>query len=368
MNKKYDYLKIVANFDKVQYKIYQVIIENFDDFCGKLHYAITLNVRGCAQIFHDTKSQFKEYLLEETDALEVTRFESYLISFLERNKKFSEFFNDREKTYINISTSLIRAFLNRTKNLKTNLNLIEMIYQNYVKYIHTNAGRSLIYDEDYQLENCSYYEKNTDTYESLNKCKKELISATGIGLVSNLIVSSLWDEMFRGRGRVNFKECERKVWEKFDKEKLPHSTLFLRMKSLYCQMLSNLLKLGLLNKYFDTSLVFNIDGKNYNIESAVELWLNQARVDYFYEKKSQNRSRINYIDLVDGVERFCKDKGIKYSTRLENPEALIALKCDSNFVRSKGTKLYFYKNGVWKDFKNNKSGYLTELIPKNYLS
>lgn len=366
MNKKYDYLKIISDFDETQYKIYELIITNFNDFCDKLYYNITLNVKGCSQIFQDTKSQFFEYLKEDTDALQVSRLESYLVSFLERNKEFSNYYKDKPICYSSIINSIMSAFLNKTKTLKTNLNMIEMIYQNYIRYIHTDSGRSLIFDSEYKLENTPYYDKDSDTYINLNKCKNEVIHKTGIGLVSNLIVSLLWDEMLNGRGKVNFKECERKVWEKFDKEKLPHSTLFLRMKLLYAQMLDNMIKFGLIEKYFDTSIIFNIDGKNYNIKSAIEMWLKTARLDYFYEKKSHNPNRMNYIDLVDGVEKFCREKGIRFSTNLENSNALIALKCDANFNPNKSSKLYFYKNGVWKDFKTGKSGYLTELVPNNY--
>lgn len=367
MNKKYDYLELVANFDKVQYRIYQTIIDNYNDFCDKLHFNITLNVKGCSQIFQDTKTQFIEYLQEDTDALEVSRLESYLISFIDRNKEFSEFYKDKPIIYSSVVNSTMRAFLNKTKTLKTNLNMLEMIYQNYIRYIHSDTGRSLIYDEEFKLENTPYYDENSETYINLNKCKKEVIKRTGIGLVSNIIVSSLWDEMLNGKGRINFKECERKVWEKFDKNKLPHSTLFLRMKLLYVQMLDNMIKFNLIDDYFDTSILFSIEGKTYNIKTAIEMWLQEAKIDYFYEKKS-NLNRINYIDLVDGVQQFCRERGIKYTTRLENDNALIALKCDSDFNSHKSSKLYFYKNGVWKDYKTGKSGYLTQIIPKTYFS
>lgn len=360
MNKKYDYLKIVSQFDPRQYKIYETIIDNLDDFCERVHLGIVRNKAGCHQVFQDTKSDFLRYLKEETDGLEVSRIESTVISFIDRNTKFVDFYKKHPICYSSVSSSMLRGWLNKTKTLDVNMTQLDMIYQNYIKFIHTQPG------VDFLDNDIPYYDNQAeDVVKKLNQCKRKVIRKTGNSVVSNLICNVLWDEMFLSQGKINFKKCENKIWETFPQSKLPHTTLFTRLKSTYVNLLTNLLQDNLIDNYFDTTQLFMIEGKTVNVKTAIEEWLKKAKIDLFYEKKTT--PRINQTKIVEAVEKFCQDRGIMYKEMTSNPEVLIACKCDLYYARHKSPKLYFYKNGVVKDFYNDITTSAKNALPKGYL-
>lgn len=366
MNKKYDYLKLVSNFDTRQYKIYESIIDNLDDFCDRVHLSILRNKAGCHQIFTDTKSDFIRYLKEETDGLEVSRIESTIISFIDRNKSYVNFYKKHPICYSSCSSSMLRGWMNKTKTLDANLNQLEMIYQNYIKFIHTNPGLCFL-EDDIATFDKPFYDNSEEVQKKLEECKRKVIRKTGNSVVSDLICDVLWNEMFLSQGKINFKACENKVWEVFPKEKLPHTTLFGRLKTTYVNLLNNLLQDNLIENYFDTTQMFVIEGKTYTVRTAIEEWLKTAKVDLFYERKNGLGSRVSQTKIVEAVEKFCKDYGIAYKEFNSNPDVLIALKCDMYYTRHKTPKLYFYKNGVVKDFYNDISTSVKNALPKGYL-
>ena len=92
-----------------------------------------------------------------------------------------------------------------------------------------------------------------------------------------------------------------------------------------------------------------------------------------YNKQLLAADIITYVDTLDMYRTnipdgfFDRNKLMNRNKyMIDNSDVLIALKADSNFERKKNYKLYFYKGGLYKDFRTGRYGNVKELFPAEF--
>ena len=359
MNKKRNYLSILAHFNENQNKIYSKYLANRDYFEEKLFYSIKNEIAGCSELFLCTKDIFKEWLEEDIQGDIVPRIDTYMIYFLNCDIEFVEQFKDAN--YEPLFISIIRAWNNKTKSLKVNLSQAEIIYLKYISYLNCASGKMKL-SVSPLFEDLAYSDEN-DTFQNLEECKKYVLKIAK-NPIEFFIMNKLWDMTFYSR-KFSYKEISEETKNTFG-EKITKTKAFNIIKHIHIKIYEYLMESGLFEKYFDTERIFEMDNKIYTIESLIEKWIKSIPADYiFYEKKTR-RVSIPNVELVSIIKNFCISRGLKYTTRTTNSDVLIALKADSNFERKKNYKLYFYKGGLFKDFRTGRFGNVKELLPAEF--
>lgn len=359
MNKKRNYLGILSNFNEYQNKIYSVYLMNREYFEEKLFYSIKNDVAGCSELFLCTKELFKEWLEEDIQGETIPRIDTYMIHFLNSDNEFCEKFNSLH--YEPLFLGIIRAWNNKTSSLKVNLSQIEMIYLKYISYLNGSSGKMKLSISPL-FEDIAYNDEN-NIFQNLEECKK-LVLKISKNPIEFFIISKLWDMTFYSR-KFSYKDISEETKNTFG-DKITKTKAFNIIKHIHIKIYEYLIESGLFEKYFDTERIFEMDNKIYTIESLIEKWIKSIPADYiFYEKKTRRLSIPN-VELVSFIKNFCISKGLKYTTRTSNSDVLIALKADSNFERKKNYKLYFYKGGLYKDFRTGRYGNVKDLFPAEF--
>lgn len=350
---------MLSDFDVSQNKVYNKYLINRDYFEEKLYYSIKNDVAGCSELFLCTKEIFKEWLEEDIQGEIVPRIDTYMIHFLNSDIEFCKKFESAH--FEPLFLGIIKAWNNRTKSLKVNLSQTEIIYLKYISYLNGAAGKFKLSTSP--LTEDITYNDSTDTYENLEECKR-LVLKTSKNPIEFFIMNKLWDMTFYCR-KFSYKDISEETKNTFG-DKITKTKAYNIIRNIHVKMYEYLLENDLFERYFDTESLFQMDGKVYTIESLVEKWIKSIPADYIFYQKKTRRMSIPNVEVTSIIKNFCIERGIKFTTRTTNSDVLIALKADSNFERKKNYKLYFYKGGLFKDFRTGRYGNVKELLPTEF--
>jgi hypothetical protein len=147
---------------------------------------------------------------------------------------------------------------------------------------------------------------------------------------------------------------------------------------LFVKLLKSLLKGDRIERYFDSTYTINIEGSYHNIRSALEYYLLTTQEDLTISapKKAVKSAKIinNKVnahaytkdELKIVIDNWCKANGIPYSFSTGYYKSIAKLKADVELKKHKQYKLWIYEGGGYRDFYSNQTGYITNLIPKEY--
>lgn len=370
---KYDYAKLLNTFTTKEFQMYSMLSQNEDYVAEKIYEACKYDVAGCANLFLNTGDKFKQWLcFYGPENQGFSYFDTELIGHIKRNGKWAEDYYGIIGDYEAATKYLIASWSNKTKTLKANMSKLEMIYQRYTRFIMSPAGQDFAFaksldsfTDDIAMEEGAYYNDrpfyDDPVYKlvQLNKFKKFLILKYCKTPYQCLEMQTIWDMVFHGNGKLNYKEAERIIWKEISKEEFPHATLYLHLKKMTTVLLKEVL--AHVDEYFNTDATYEIDGKVYTIKTALEKYLTDAKMEYFIESL-QHRSRTSNVAIVDYVTKWADARGLISSTYSSNPNVLVQVKGDSYGITHKGWKLYFYKGGGFKDFFNKITGFYEDLV------
>lgn len=376
MNKKIFYINSITKFSDKQFRMFGVLTNNEEYVIQRVYNAIKNCVPGAADIFLMSSHPFKKWLADNAEDV-LSRFDTYLIRFLELNKKYIDTI-DSGLGIDDLTNLLIGSWSHKTKTLKANLSQLQMIYYAYTRFLHTARGQDFLYGRSiYDMTDDAVYNEGLYTYitpffdtlayreAQVRKCKKEVLIATSRNAIENCIVRNIWDETFTAPV-FSYKHVLYKIRKELSDKALSDSSIYRSVKKLQVKMLTEILKHNRIEKYFDDTLVFSIKDKEYTIRSAIELWLAQAKYTLAIEKKQYKG--ISNVKLVEVVSNFCHKHGLEYSTQCTYTNGLIRIKSDAYFNSKKDYKLYFYKGGGFKCFRTGMSGHILSIIPQEYFA
>lgn len=368
MNRKYDYMDILSKTSTKEFDVFRIAFTNDEDFAYKIFEAIKLNVPGISDLYLRNPRFFIEFLLGTSHIQQLTRLEVYLLNSIRLNKNFYNNLNyDSAPHLINI---IVGSWLNKTKTLKTNVNQLQMIYYNFMEFSVSDAGQDLLYASSVFSPDITaipddrevpFYESYAYRVLQVKKCKKIVLKHFTKTALENCIVRYIWDEIFEGSN--NNKNIIKKVHENISEKYLTDSRLYQLIRKYKVDLLEVLLDGSYLEDYFDLSRTYMIDGKVHNLRTAMEQFLLTASLDY----EEHKYYKLSAAKITEVVENWSRSNGIRYSD-CQSSDALIACKVDSNLNTHKTPKLYFYKNGVVKDFYTGQSFNVKKFIPQEYWS
>ena len=184
--KKYDYLKILTGFNQQEYSIFYRLSMVEEHVAMEIFNAIKASVPGCSPLFFNNPDKFLQWFTFYSPENEtLSYFDTKLIGHIHRNKSWAkDYYGDLNDTEA-ILIYLIASWQNKTKTLKANLNMLHMLYLEYVRFLNSNKGQDFLYgkslswltdDETYE-EGLYYVDKpywETELYrqQQLMKFKK----------------------------------------------------------------------------------------------------------------------------------------------------------------------------------------------------
>lgn len=366
--KKYDYLKILTSFNHQEYSMFYQLSMNEEYVAHEIYESIRQSVPGCSLMFMQTPNQFIQWFTfysPENESL--SYFDTKIIGHINRNKKWAEEYYGDLTNVDNILVYLIASWRNKTKTLKANMNMLQMIYHEYIRFLNTEKGQDFaygksldwvteddIYEDGLYYEDKPYWETTLYREQQLLKFKKIVLLKDSKSALENLEMRIIWDLTFNSNGKFNLKEAERRVWAEVGKEAISHTALFKSLKKLRIKMLQTIYKY--LDDDFDyfSNKSFEIGGQVMTFKSAIYKYLIEAKIDL--ELDTLNKTDTN-IKVVDVATAWAARNGLQISTYTDSPNVLARVKGDSYGTSHKGWKLYFYKGGGYKDFYNCLTGY-----------
>lgn len=335
----------------------------------EIYDSIKTAVAGRSTMFLQTPNEFIQWFTFYSPENEVlSYFDTKIIGHIHRNKSWAEDYYGDLNDLDNIIVYLIASWRNKTKTLKVNMNMLQMIYLEYIRFLNTDKGQDFAYGksldfltEDDVYEDGLYYEDKpfweTAVYreKQLLKFKKLLLLKNCKNALENLEMKVIWDLTFNSGKKFNIKEAERLVWKEVGKESISHTALYKSLKKLRIKLLQEVYNhLDFEFEYF-SNVSFELDGEVTTFKKAIYKWLIDAKVDL--EIDNLNNSRDPNIRVVDTVINWAAKNGLRFDTFAESPNVLVRVKGDSRGMPHKGWKLYFYKGGGYKDFYNDSTGY-----------
>ena len=183
---KYDYISILPTLTEKEYLIFNTISQN-DEYASRYIYNSMLEkVPGASEIFLNNQDLFIQWLSSyPLTGQSVSILDSEVIGFLNRNKEFAKIYNASVEDITPIMYFLVKAWSNKTKTLKQNLNKLQMLYQRYVKFIMSDKGQDFLYGKSLDLipdfdstlayEDKPFYEQEAYKQKQLLKLKKKYL-------------------------------------------------------------------------------------------------------------------------------------------------------------------------------------------------
>lgn len=249
---------------------------------------------------------------------------------------------------------------------------LNMIYQRYIRFLNTEKGQDFAYGKsidlmpDYECEqegayysDKPFWEEYSYREEQLVKLKKHCIQKLSKNAAEMVELRALWEAMFESNGRKFSLAAARDLVRKhIDKKAVGDTTLYKYLRKLRISLLKEIL--ANIDDYFDENQLFELDGKVMNIKSALEYYLQDAKMDDIIA--SRDNSDAKNIVVANAVENWCCVNHVYYSKDTNDPNILVMVKGDSDGKKKDHYCLYFYKGGGYRDFTKHKTGYFTEVV------
>lgn len=385
--KKYDYYELLCNLTEREYSAYLTISENDISFATKLYKAIIDNVAGTANLFLVNEDNFIQWIVNRSPKdTEFSYLETIIIGFLSRNSNFmSKVYLSDETDYAHLSNTILSSWKNKTKTLKQNLNMFQMIYLRYIRFLNTEAGQNFLFcdsinlippsnkddsvvDESVSYEDKPFYEQYEYKMKNLLLCKKEILMASSSTPIELCEMGAIWDATFNPKNgeKFTYLSAASIVRKTVSEEVVSRTSLYYHLKRLRVKLFDLLLNENILEKYFDVDTVYSFNGEIKTLKELLMDYLAEAHYDLEIAKKEKKlkSKQLPASYIADAVTRFCDERGYKYQNM--TGKVLIKIKMDSTYKRKKGWKLYIFKSGAYIDFRNSVTGFITDLIPKRY--
>jgi|GEM_PF-3809282 len=315
---------------------------------------------------------FYEYFDEPIEKLNnLTRKESVISQYILKNKKFPEILRNSEMLHGKNMNTFTSCLLLSMKNVSyRGFSPLDLISSNFMKWC--NAYNGIRIKNDIGEENSDdlyFYEKEdykinlfkeSNLKFSYEKCKNQL---------ERTVVCLLEDKIF---SKFSYSEIIEDLKKTNDKAKFLSSMQLYRItKNIYSGLLQEYIDDGVIEQ-LDNSMFMEFKGKMYNVTTAVEYYLekNPYRVFSKYIKKFKNKKpSIDDINerIIDKAREFASVVGCRYKIGSPESKFLVALAWDENNGSHKDFHTYIYNGGGYRDFRNNKTGYVTDIFGKDFL-
>lgn len=381
MNKKYDYIELLSELDVQQYRLFNICSINSTYFGNLIFNNIVQDCEINSAIFN--RVYFTEWLNQIIDD-SITRLESEVIKWIHDYPGFFDFYKG-DWSVDSIINSVIQSWKNKPKTLR--LNKLSMLYANYIRFLGTMNGQTFLYgttaynilDYEDQLssEDTPYYSDMEHRIQNLIKCKKLVVSEVAKNGVEACVASAVWNSIFNTEGKYNLTKALNIL--KADPKMTRMSDMQMRRKlqKMKVLILESLLKDDKIETYFDSDYTISMDGTNFTLKSALEYYLVTTKAD-LDEKKPVftecpkilnghiNISAFTRDEFRLTIEKYCIANGIQFSYHTNFYNGIAKLKIDANLKKHKTYKLWIYTGGGYRDFSTGTTGYVTEIIPKEY--
>ena len=381
MNKKYDHLVLLSELDADQFRLYNICAQNTMYFANMIYNTICSTSAVNVSVFK--REWFIDWLNLDVEGDSVTKLESQVIKWIHDYPGFFDFYKG-DWSVDSIINSVIQSWKNKPKTLR--VNRLTALYTGYLKFLDTKNGQNFLYGTtiDSLLDNLEsdpdvpFYEQMNYKLEQVSKCRKEVISEiakNGTEMVESL---ALWDAIFNTEGKFNIAKAI--IIAKNDPRMkiLTDGQIRRHLKVLLVKLLTALLKGDRLETYFDTDYTISVDGIVYNLRSALEWYLLTSQEDLKEDPKKAIKSTAKIVrgkvnvhaytkdELKIIIDNWCKINGIPYSFNTGYYKSIAKLKIDVEKVKHKQYKLWIYEGGGYRDFYSGETGYITNLIPKEF--
>jgi hypothetical protein len=381
MNKKYDHLVLLSELDADQFRLYNICATNNMYFATMIYNAICSTSAINTKVFK--REWFIEWLNLDVEDDNVTKLESQVIKWIHDYPEFFDFYKG-DWSVDSIINSVIQSWKNKPKTLR--VNRLTALYTGYLKFLETKNGQNFLYGTTAysMLDNMEsdpyvpYYDQLEYKLEQLNKCRKEVIgeiAKSGTEIVESL---ALWDAIFKCEGKFTIAKAIEIAKHDPRMQILTDMQIRRHLNVLFVKLLKSLLKGDRIERYFDSTYTINIEGSYHNIRSALEYYLLTTQEDLTISapKKAVKSAKIinNKVnahaytkdELKIVIDNWCKANGIPYSFSTGYYKSIAKLKADVELKKHKQYKLWIYEGGGYRDFYSNQTGYITNLIPKEY--
>lgn len=382
MNRKYDYLELLSKLDCDQYRVYLICSTNSTYFGTLIFNSISQDSETNKEIFN--RIYFCEWLNQLIDE-NVTRLESEVINWIYNYPGFLTFYKG-DWSVDSVLNSVIQSWKNKPKTLR--LNKLSMLYANYMRFIGTSSGQKFLYGttayniQDYTdilSSEDSMYTDIEQRIQNLIDCKRLVIKEIANNGIEVCEATALWNSIFNTDGKytitkaLNILKADPKMSKMSDMQMRRH------LKLMKIKIFKSLLKDDKLEKYFDPDFIFEYNGKSYTLRKAIEYFLEKEKASLSKTEISKIYNKFDKIinghvnikaftrdEFKEAIAKFCQSRGIYFSFSTGYYNGVAKLKIDSDFKTHKTYKLWIYNGGGYKDFYNDKSGYITEIIPQEF--
>ena len=376
--KKLDYLELLSQFNQKEYEIFNTLSSNEDYVAQRLYLAIRHNVAGASSMFLNTGDKFRQWITFYTPKhQELSYLDTIIIGHIHRNPDWSTIYNGSTTDIDTVVAFLIASWKNYTKSLKVNMNILNMIYQRYVRFLNTDAGQAFAYglsidllpefdayEEGAYYEDKPFYEAYAYREEQLMKFKKACMLKLSKSAVQNVELRALWDLHFNSTQKFSYIKARELVRKEITKDAVSDTALYYHLKKLRVALLKEVL--ANVDEYFDADQIFEVDGKVVNIVSAIKAWLVTAEIDSARDDVDKVEAR--NIIVANAAESWAVSNGLKYSKPNDASNILIQVKGDIYGNTHDHYSLYFYKGGGYKDFRVKQSGFYTDVISPVFIN
>lgn len=383
MNKKYDYLELLSKLDNDQYRVYLICSVNSRYFGTLIFNNLSQDTEVNKETFN--RMYFCEWLNQLIDN-NVTRLESEVIKWIYNYPGFLDFYKG-DWSVDSVLNSVIQSWKNKPHTLR--LNKLSMLYANYMRFLGTSHGQDFLYGStaynilDYSDklsdENSSPYIDEETRIQNLILCKKQVILDVAKNGVEVCEASAIWNSIFNTEGNYNLTKALKILKADPKMSKMSDMQMRRHLKIMKVKILKSLLKDDKLEKYFDTDYSIEINGKCYSLRSAIEMFLLKTESSLeLYPNKNKHTDKIinNHVNIKaftrdefkETIARFCQCRGIYFSFATGYYNGVAKLKIDSDFKPHKSYKLWIYNGGGYKDFYNDTTGYITDIIPQEFFN
>ena len=382
MNKKYDHLVLLSELDSDQFRLYNICAINSMYFATMIYNTICQTCAVNTQVFK--REWFIEWVNSDVTDDNVTKLESEVIRWIHDYPGFFDFYKG-DWSVDSIINSVIQSWKNKPKTLR--VNKLTALYSNFMRFLDTNNGQNFLYgttidsllDDLPSDPDVPFYDQLEYKYEQLNKCKKEVISEISKNGTEVVESMALWDAIFKCEGKFTIVKALNIAKEDPRLRVLSDMQIRRHLTALMVKMLKSLLKGDKLEKYFDEDYMITVEGVSYTLRSALEYYLITAEFDLKEDKVKKalkdykkvvnghvNASAYTKDELKMVIDSWCKSQGIPYSFYTGYSKAIAKLKVDCNLKMHKQYKVWLYEGGGYKDFYSDKTGYITDFIPKEF--
>lgn len=382
MNKKYDHLVLMSELDNDQFRLYNICATNSMYFATMIYNTICQTNAVNTQVFK--KEWFLEWVNSDVADDNVTKLESEVIKWIHDYPGFFDFYKG-DWSVDSIINSVIQSWKNKPKTLR--VNKLTALYSNFMRFLDTSNGQNFLYGttafsllEDMASDpDVPFYEKVEYKYEQLNKCKKEVISEIAKNGTEAVEAMALWDAIFKCEGRFTVAKALSIAKEDPRMKLLSDMQIRRHLDKLFVKLLRSLLKGERLETYFDEDAMIMMDGVSYTLRNALEYYLitvednikddktKKALKDYKkYINGHVNVAAYTKDELKIVITEWCRSKGVPVSFSTGYFKGVAKLKVDCEMAIHKQYKTWIYEGGGYRDFYSDKTGYITDFIPKEF--